>query len=414
MWGHGSPQSYFKGVMIMGISIDVGKNQDNSYLFQGLSGGGASNLNFLSDYASIKNGSYGKLMKAYYAEQKSGAASDGTKRSSKNILQKLEEEKKHPKVSKDVQQANSDLTSGLSSLKGSLSALQSEKTYTDTENGQSAADKVVSAVKAFVTDYNGVVNAAKGSTLTGKTAYVANMMSSTAANSGKLAEIGVKVNTNGTLTVDEAKLKKADLSGVQDLFSADDVMSYGSRLSSRVQFAGASTAAKKTEGESKDKATASGAAGLKEDSAKLASDELFQMVKDKDDAEKYDVDKIFATVKSFVKNYNNTFDAAESSSNSGVMSNLSSIREKTAKNADILKQFGIDVDGKGRLKVDEDTFKKSDMSEVQKFFKDYGSSISVNASLVNYYMTTQASAASGYTAAGAYNVQGGSGYTDTM
>lgn len=398
----------------MGISIDVGKNQDNSYLFQGLSGGGASNLNFLSDYASIKNGSYGKLMKAYYAEQKSGAASGGTKRSSKNILQKLEEEKKHPKVSKDVQQANSDLTSGLSSLKGSLSALQSDKTYTDTENGQSAADKVVSAVKAFVTDYNGVVSAAKGSTLTGKTAYVANMMSSTAANSGKLAEIGVKVNTNGTLTVDEAKLKKADLSRVQDLFSADDVMSYGSRLSSRVQFAGASTAAKKTESASKDKTTASGAAGLKEDSAKLASDELFQMGKDQDDAEKYDVDKIFATVKSFVKNYNNTFDAAESSSNSGVMSNLSSIREKTAKNADVLKQFGIDVDGKGRLKVDEDTFKKSDMSEVRKFFKDYGSSVSVNASLVNYYMTTQASAASGYTAAGAYNVQGGSGYTDTM
>lgn len=398
----------------MGISIDVGKNQDNSYLFQGLSGGGASNLNFLSDYASIKNGSYGKLMKAYYAEQKSGAASGGTKRSSKNILQKLEEEKKHPKVSKDVQQANSDLTSGLSSLKGSLSALQSDKTYTDTENGQSAADKVVSAVKAFVTDYNGVVSAAKGSTLTGKTAYVANMMSSTAANSGKLAEIGVKVNANGTLTVDEAKLKKADLSRVQDLFSADDVMSYGSRLSSRVQFAGASTAAKKTESESKDKTTVSGAAGLKEDSAKLASDELFQMGKDQDDAEKYDVDKIFATVKSFVKNYNNTFDAAESSSNSGVMSNLSSIREKTAKNADVLKQFGIDVDGKGRLKVDEDTFKKSDMSEVRKFFKDYGSSVSVNASLVNYYMTTQASAASGYTAAGAYNVQGGSGYTDTM
>ena len=50
------------------------------------------------------------------------------------------------------------------------------------------------------------------------------------------------------------------------------------------------------------------------------------------------------------------FDTAESSSNSGVVANLTSIREKTAKNADVLKQFGINVDAKGRMKIDEDTF----------------------------------------------------------
>ena len=52
----------------MGISINVNAKQDYSYLFQSLStssGSGLGNLNFLSDYASIKNGSYGKLMKAY-------------------------------------------------------------------------------------------------------------------------------------------------------------------------------------------------------------------------------------------------------------------------------------------------------------------------------------------------------------
>lgn len=108
------------------------------------------------------------------------------------------------------------------------------------------------------------------------------------------------------------------------------------------------------------------------------------------------------------------FDNAESSSNSGVVANLSYIREKTARNEDALKQFGISVDQKGRMKIDEDTFKKSDMSKAQKFFKDYGSSIATNASLVDYYMTTKANAASGYTAAGEYNVQGSSRYTDIM
>ena len=51
----------------MGIKLNVSMNQDYSQLFQSLSsGGGMGNLNFLSDYASIKNGSYAKLMKTYY------------------------------------------------------------------------------------------------------------------------------------------------------------------------------------------------------------------------------------------------------------------------------------------------------------------------------------------------------------
>lgn len=404
------------------MSINIHEKQDVSYLLPSLGSGAASvaGSNWLSDYNAIKNGSYGKLMKAYYgSEQDSASSVSRSRSSSKNILKKLEEEKKNPKVSKDVQTANSNLTSGLSNLKGSLSALQNSTTYADAGDGKNVADKVVSAVKSFVSDYNQVVSASKGSTLTSKTAYVANMMSNTAANSGKLSEIGVRVNSNGTLEIDEAKLKAADLNKVQELFSSEDIMSYGSRLASRVQFAGnkvvqntAST--DKTDSGDTDTKKVTGAAGLKADGLALASDELYQKTKDKDGVEKYDVDKIFATAKSFVSNYNRMFEAAESSSNSGVLSNLSSISQKTAKNAAALKEFGITVGAKGRLKIDEDTFKKADMEEVKKFFQDYGASVSSNASRVNYYMTTQAGAGSGYTAAGGYNIPGTSNYTGLM
>ena len=219
-----------KGVMTMGVRINVDGSQDYSYLFQSLSSSGSmGNLNFLSDYASIKNGSYGKLMKAYYSPgQSSSTSSDGTRRSSYNILEKLEAEKRNPKVSKDVQEANSKLKSGLSTLKNSISTLQNDATYSDTENGKTAADKVVSAVKSFVSNYNDVVTASKGSTLTSQTAYVANMMSTTAASADQLAEIGIKVNAKGTLEINEAKLKAADISKVQELFSSEEVMSYGS------------------------------------------------------------------------------------------------------------------------------------------------------------------------------------------
>lgn len=405
----------------MGIGIDVqGFKTDYSSLFSsiGSAAGNAASSNWLSDYASIKNGSYGRLMKAYYADAKSsssGTTTTSSKSRTSNVLDKILEEKRNPKVSKEAQKANANLTSGLSSLKTSVSTLQDSKTYTDTANGLSAADKVASAVKAYVSNYNDVVNAAKGSTLTNKTAYVANVMSATAANADKLSEIGITVNSNGTLDFNEAKLKAADISKVQEMFSSKDIMSYGSTVASRLQFAGAA-ASTDTTTEGTNSTAASSASSLKADSKALASDSLYEKVKDKDgnETDRYDVDKIFATAKSFVSNYNKMFDAAESSSNSGALSNLSYIREKTAQNADALKQFGISVDEKGKMKIDEDTFKNSDMSKVQEFFKDYGSSIATNASLVDYYMTTQANATNGYTAAGTYNVQGNSNYNDVV
>ncbi len=409
-------KDYLLGVMRMGIGINVGKNQDYSYLFQSLSSGsgGMGNLNFLSDYASIKNGSYAKLMKTYYGTAQSSSAAASKKSSSGNILDKILDEKKNPKVSKEAQEANANLTTGLSSLKSSVAALQKDGTYTDTANGKSAADKVVSAMKAFVSDYNNVVSAAKNSTLANKTAYVANMMNSTATNADKLAEIGVSINGNGTLELNEAKLKEAGASKVQDLFSSDNIMSYGSMIASRLRFAGAAASTNTADNKDTETTAASGAAGVKADGRALAGDALYEMVKDKDGSEKYDVDKIFATAKSFVNNYNKMFDTAESSYNSGVLSNLSRIKERTARSASALEQFGISVDNKGRMKIDEDIFKKADMSSVQAFFKDYGSSIATNASLVDYYMTTQANAANGYTSDGTYNVQGSARYADYM
>lgn len=392
---------------------------DYSNLFQSSSSAGSGNSNFFSDYASIKNGSYRRLMKSYYGKANNAASSSsGSKSRSNNVLDKLLEEKKNPKVSKEVQEANANLTAGISSLKSSVSTLQNEKTYTDTPNGSTAAEKTVSAVKDYVTNYNNLVTAAKGSTLTGTTSHVANMMNATAANKDKLAEIGVRVNANGTLTLNEAKLKTVDTSKVQEVFSKDDKMSYGSAVASRLRFAGSSsttsTSSKTDSSTGTDTKVTSSAANLKADGNKLASDDLYAMVKDKDGNEKYDVDKIYAAAKSFVSNYNGMFDSAESSFNSGVTANLSYIREKTAKNADVLKQFGITVGAKGRLQIDEDTFKDSDMSKVQKFFKNYGASIASNASLVDYYQTTQASAANSYTADATYNVQGSARYASSV
>ncbi len=367
-----------------------------------------------SERNAIKNGTYKKLLKSYYSslEENSGSKTSVSKRRGQNnIIDKLLKEKMYPTVSKETQEANTNLTNGISSLKSSISTLQSEKTFEDTENGKTASEKVVSAMKSYVTNYNNVVTASKSSTLSNKTAYVANMMSTTSKFEKELGEIGVMLKSDGTLQLDETKLKNADLSKVQKLFSTENIQSYGSTIASRVKFAGGGTNTTTGTNSSTDstdsttkKPTSSSAAALKTDGETLASSELFAKIKDEDGNETYDVKKILSTAKSFVNNYNTMFDKAESSSNSGVLSNLSYIRNRTSNNTKALKEFGISVDKKGRLSLDEDTFKKADMSKAQDFFKDYGSYVASNASRVDYYMNTKANAASGYTSKASYNI----------
>ena len=371
-----------------------------------------------SEMSMIKSGSYKRLLRAHYSNdssQSSGSTSSSKRNGNQDyILDKLIREKMNPTVSAEAQEANSKLTTGLSYLKSSVSTLQNANTYKDSENGSSATDKVVSAMKTFVSDYNTTVSAAKKSTLSSKTAYVANMMSSTSKYSDQLSEIGVTIKRDGTLQLDEKKLKSADLSKVQDLFSSDNIMSYGSTISSRVNFASAG-AGTSISTETK-KPTDASASDLKTDSKTLASDELYAKVKDADgnETDAYDIDKILSTAKSFVSNYNGMFDAAESSSKSGVSANLSYIKQKTADNVAKLEQFGFSVDKNGRMKLDADKFKESDMSKVQDFFKDYGSFVANYASRVNYYMTTNASASNSYTSNASYNVQAASNYDEAV
>ena len=94
----------------MGISINVPTmKSDYSSLFSSLgsSAGSAASSNWLGDYAMIKNGSYGRLMKAYYAEAKaSSTTTSNGKSNSSNVLDKILEEKRNPKVSKEAQKAN--------------------------------------------------------------------------------------------------------------------------------------------------------------------------------------------------------------------------------------------------------------------------------------------------------------------
>ncbi len=380
---------------------------------QNFFGGMGGNTGFFSDYASIRNGSYRRLLKAYYGGNNNSGTTAGTRSNRSNVLEQLLEERRNPKVSEQTKEANSKLLDGIPTLTNAVKALQKDATYTDSEDGKkSAQDNMVSALKNFVSEYNDVVSAAKKSTLSNKTSHVASMMKSTTENADKLKEIGISVNANGTLQFIEGQAKNADISKVQDLFSNKNSMSYGSTVLSRLQFAGITSGTVDSTKKEDNVSSVSSAAAFNADIKSLASDALYEKVKDKNGKYSYDLDKIFSTAKSFVKNYNDMFDAAKSGTKSGVTSNLSYIKEKTEKNKDMLAQFGISLDANNKMTIDENTFKKSDMTKVQNFFKDYSLSVSTNVSLVDHYLTSMAKNANGYTSAGMYNVQGVSQFND--
>ena len=354
----------------------------------------------LSDYNSIKNGSYGKLMKKYYGTSVSGSStSDGTQsKGSSGVLEKILEEKKNPKVSEEAEKNNSMLTSSVGLLKNAVSTLQKSDTFEDQKESSGSTsstgkEKTESALKNFVSSYNDALTASKRSTMTNVSSNIAGIMKAIDGNSEKLKEIGITQNNDGTLNFNEKLLSDDELDKVKELFSGDDALSFGSAVASRLNRVSVydNSASSKTAAESaKEKAETIGSS----DSLVSSIDSLM--------SEKLDLDSMLSETKSFIKFYNATLDSAKKSTVSGVTSNLLAMKEKTAKHSGDLSKLGITQGADGKLSINENAFKKADMKQIRDTFKKYGSDIRTNASLLNYYSTSGSTPQSSYSSSGTY------------
>lgn len=142
---------------------------------------------FLADYASIKNGSYGKLMKAYYGKNKtalSDAASATKKTNSKTATADTTSENASLQKS-----ANALVKSAESLLKtGKDSVFKEKDITTKDENGVEKTtkgydtDAIYKAVSAFADDYNSVLSAAAKSKNSSVVSTASNMVQQTVAN----------------------------------------------------------------------------------------------------------------------------------------------------------------------------------------------------------------------------------------
>lgn len=178
------------------------------------SGGGLSGLTsstLLSDYASIKNGSYGRMLKAYYAKQ--------TKETDEE-----ESSVSNTKAGKD------------SAASASAKAVQkSASELNNLDYSEENMDKIYDSVSSFVKDYNSMIKSASNSSVNSVSNQANQMNNTTYANYKMLAKAGITMNADRTLSINEKTFKKANMSTLKTLFKgtnsfADQVSNKASQI----------------------------------------------------------------------------------------------------------------------------------------------------------------------------------------
>lgn len=215
----------------MGINL----NLDYTSLFSSLSGStgsssaGSTTSNFLADYASIKNGSYGKLLKSYYSKNefdKSSVLGSSTA-SSKQTAKELAAVKTD---AKEVQESADALTE-----KGSKSLFKTDD-----------REKILKAVKSLAEDYNSLLDSSGDTDSKNILRAAKNLTTMTKGYSNLLSNVGIEIGTNNKLTVDEDTFKKADFNTIKSLFNGNNSFAYN--VSARASMIGYSAESEASKG----------------------------------------------------------------------------------------------------------------------------------------------------------------------
>lgn len=170
----------------------------------------------IADYASIRNGSYKKLLNAYYSETPSkGAVASSTS------------------TAKDSTKLLSSIESSTDALKDSADTLikTGTKSIFTAKDGKYDVDGIYDAVSKFVSEYNNVIEYKADSNNKNIASSSTSMITVTKANSTVLSKIGISMKTDGTLSLDKDKFKSSKMSTVKSIFNGAG--SYGYQMSAR-------------------------------------------------------------------------------------------------------------------------------------------------------------------------------------
>lgn len=188
-------------------------------------GSGLFGIN-LSEYASIRSGSYGKLMRSYFSMD----STKGTSKSDDSTKNTIEDLATTTSTSKDSTKTLASIESDAKELTDSAKALytrSNNKVFTKDSGGSYDTDKIYKAVKRFADDYNSMLDTAGKSSTNRISRSVSSMKNETSYNEKPLKEIGITVDEKtGRLSVDETTFKSADTEKIKNLFNGTGSYAY--------------------------------------------------------------------------------------------------------------------------------------------------------------------------------------------
>ena len=227
--------------------MGIGLKPDTSYLFSNMnnkSSSGIFDMSFLSDYNSIKSGSYGKLVKAYYKKLESEDVS---------TEDKSDKTTNKDKVSTSLAEDSSKTLASVKDATSSLSKLASEfakdgvdkllvqkETKTENEDGTMEVtkeydmDAIYKSISGFVNKYNEVIKSANASESSGIKKAMGNMTNITDLYTNSLKKLGITVNADKTLTVEDKTFKASEITDIEDTFTGSN--SFSKSISSQASF----------------------------------------------------------------------------------------------------------------------------------------------------------------------------------
>lgn len=191
------------------MSFNISGNFFNSML--GISSGNSSAglTGLLSDYNSIRNGSYLKLAKHFYSTE--GAKQTTQKKFSNNVAAKTED---------------TETKTASESAWKDVTTLRNNKLYETKDT-----DAILKDVKKFVSSYNDVIESAQKSDNSSVWRDASRLVSQTGNYETSLSKIGIAIKSDNTLALDEEAFSSVNVEDVKKLFAGD--FSFGSNTQSQ-------------------------------------------------------------------------------------------------------------------------------------------------------------------------------------
>ena len=351
----------------MGIGLG-GFNSGMTDIYSSLLGGGTgsdASSTLLTDYASIKNGSYGKMMKSYYAKTAEG---DSTSSKSDSKMKETDG------ASASAARKFYETASGMNSL----------------DFSEENIDELYDKVSAFIKDYNTMIKNASNSKMDAVKAQADAINDLTYSNYKLLAKVGITMNSDRTLSIDEDTFKKVNektgatnVPTLKTLFQgfgsyADKLTDKASKIyrasgesesitSARAKYAGSAgsyVAGSSKKDEDSDTKTSDSKMAASANTLYKSLEKLSNTKIDNDHK-----DSTYDALSAFIKDYNALLKDAEKSENTKVTNQVDYLKSLVSNNKSAFSKIGITINSDKSLSIDEDKFKEADMRDVKSLFE---------------------------------------------